>query len=81
TGNIHNYFNLTKPSEPRVGEKRNIIRTVEIRRGKLIGHLLRDDEFITNIIEGKVDVERGDEDWDGETGFCGTNQTKGWGVD
>ena len=29
------------------------------RREKFIGHLLRHNEFLTNIIEGKVLVKRG----------------------
>ncbi|CAH2266894.1 jg19898 [Pararge aegeria aegeria] len=43
----------------RVGEKR-IIRTMQIRRGNMIGYLLR-HEFITNVIEGYVDGTRGQE--------------------
>ncbi|XP_048006632.1 uncharacterized protein LOC125241959 [Leguminivora glycinivorella] len=42
----------------RVKEKRCILRTVECRRGNMLGHLLRHDEFIKIIIEGKVEGRR-----------------------
>lgn len=34
-------------------ETRLRISTVEIRRSKTVGHLVRHDNFISNIIEGK----------------------------
>lgn len=42
----------------RVKEKRNISNIIENRRGKMIGHLIRHDSFIRNIIEGKIEGKR-----------------------
>lgn len=43
----------------RVKEKRSIMDTIENRRGSMIGHLIRHDLFIKNIIEGKIEGKRG----------------------
>jgi hypothetical protein len=37
-----------------INEKRTILRVVGMRKVKLIGHLLRHNGFITNIMEGRV---------------------------
>jgi hypothetical protein len=37
-----------------INEKRTILRVVEMRKVKLIGHLLRHNSFVTNIMEGRV---------------------------
>ncbi|KAI5634899.1 hypothetical protein NE865_12382 [Phthorimaea operculella] len=42
----------------RVDEKRALLRTIENRRGKMIGHLIRHDHFLKNIVEGKVEGRR-----------------------
>ncbi|KAI5644882.1 reverse transcriptase (RNA-dependent DNA polymerase) domain-containing protein [Phthorimaea operculella] len=42
----------------RVNEKRALLRTIENRRGKMIGHLIRHDHFLKNIVEGKVEGRR-----------------------
>ena len=43
----------------RINEKRNLMDTIEKRRGKMIGHLIRHDRFINNIMEGKIEGKRG----------------------
>ncbi|KAI5638904.1 reverse transcriptase (RNA-dependent DNA polymerase) domain-containing protein [Phthorimaea operculella] len=43
----------------RVNEKRCLLRTIENRRGKMIGHLMRHDNFWKNIVEGKIEGSRG----------------------
>ncbi|KAI5636210.1 hypothetical protein NE865_11049 [Phthorimaea operculella] len=42
-----------------VKEKRALLRTIENRRGKMMGHLIRHDSFLKTIIEGKVEGKRG----------------------
>ncbi|KAI5640823.1 hypothetical protein NE865_06931 [Phthorimaea operculella] len=42
-----------------VKEKRNILSIIENRRGKMFGHLMRHDEFIKVIMEGKIEGKRG----------------------
>ncbi|KAI5695438.1 hypothetical protein M8J77_005016 [Diaphorina citri] len=37
-----------------VGESRQLIKTIEKRKIKLIGHIIRHNNFITNIFEGKI---------------------------
>lgn len=37
-----------------IEERRNLITSIMKRKVKLVGHLLRHNEFITNIIEGRV---------------------------
>jgi hypothetical protein len=37
-----------------INEKRTILRVVGMRKVKLIGHLLRHNSFVTNIMEGRV---------------------------
>ena len=37
-----------------INEKRTILRVVGMRKVKLIGHLLRHNGFVTNIMEGRV---------------------------
>jgi hypothetical protein len=37
-----------------INEKRTILRVVEMRKVKFIGHLLRHNDFVTNIMEGRV---------------------------
>lgn len=41
-----------------VGEKRQLMKTIENRKIKLIGHLLRHSEFLSNIFEGRVEGSR-----------------------
>ncbi|PZC74919.1 hypothetical protein B5X24_HaOG207024 [Helicoverpa armigera] len=43
----------------RVGTKRQLLQNIEYRRGKMIGHLICHDDFIKNIVEGKVEGKRG----------------------
>ena len=38
-----------------VNEKRSLITTISIRRAKWIGHILRQDGLLHNIIEGAVE--------------------------
>ncbi|CAH0406949.1 unnamed protein product [Chilo suppressalis] len=42
-----------------VGERKALIDTLENRYLRMFGHLVRHDEFIKNIIEGKVEGKRG----------------------
>jgi hypothetical protein len=37
-----------------IGEERNIITAIMKRKVKLIGHQLRYNDFVTNILEGKI---------------------------
>ncbi|KAI5755057.1 hypothetical protein M8J77_013699 [Diaphorina citri] len=41
-----------------IGEERNLMKTLMKRKIKLVGHLLRHNDFITNILEGKVEGRR-----------------------
>jgi hypothetical protein len=41
-----------------VSEKRSLLKVIENRRGKMIGHLLRHDDLIKVIIEGKIEGRR-----------------------
>ncbi|PZC78062.1 hypothetical protein B5X24_HaOG202597 [Helicoverpa armigera] len=43
----------------RIGSRRQLLHSIENRRGKMIGHLIRHDDFIKNIVEGKVEGKRG----------------------
>ncbi|KAJ2951390.1 hypothetical protein O0L34_g13533 [Tuta absoluta] len=42
-----------------VKEQRSSLRTIDDRRGKMMGHLIRHDHFLKNIVEGKVEGRRG----------------------
>lgn len=42
-----------------VDEKRSLLRTIENRRGKMMGHLIRHDTFFKTILEGKIEGKRG----------------------
>lgn len=42
-----------------VNEKRTILNTIENRRGKMIGHLMRHDNYFRTILEGKIKGKRG----------------------
>ena len=42
-----------------VSESQKFIKALEKRRVKFVGYLLRDKEFVTNIIEGEVLGQRG----------------------
>uniref|UniRef100_A0A8D8M2F8 Uncharacterized protein n=1 Tax=Cacopsylla melanoneura TaxID=428564 RepID=A0A8D8M2F8_9HEMI len=35
-------------------ERRHLMKTIETRKIKLVGHIIRHNEFINNIFEGKV---------------------------
>lgn len=37
-----------------IGEERNIITAIMKREMKLIGHLLKHNDFVTNILEGNI---------------------------
>jgi hypothetical protein len=37
-----------------INEKRKILRVIGMRKVKFIGHLLRHNSFVTNIMEGRV---------------------------
>lgn len=37
-----------------IGEGRNIINTIMKRKIKLIGYLIKHNNFVTNILEGKI---------------------------
>lgn len=37
---------------------RLLISTIEIRKGKMLGHLIRHDYFKSNIIESKIEGKR-----------------------
>lgn len=39
----------------RIEEKRSLITTISIRRAKWLGHILRQDGLLLNIIEGAVE--------------------------
>jgi hypothetical protein len=54
----------------RVKEKRNILRTVQRRRAKWIGHVLRRECLLKYVIEGKI-KERGRRDTK-VTSYCMT---------
>lgn len=41
-----------------VREKRSLMNIIANRRGKMLGHLLRHDEFIKVILEGKIEGKR-----------------------
>jgi len=41
-----------------VNERRALMNTIMKRKVKLIGHLIRHNEFITIIMEGKIDGKR-----------------------
>jgi hypothetical protein len=41
-----------------VREGRSLLKTIENRRGKMLGHLLRHDEYIKIMVEGKVEGRR-----------------------
>lgn len=43
----------------RVKAKRLLISTKEIRRGKMVGRLTCHDNFINNMVEGKIEGKRG----------------------
>ena len=43
----------------RVNKKRVLMEIIQNRRGKMIGHLIRHDNFMGNIIEGKIEGKRG----------------------
>lgn len=43
----------------RIQEKRILLTTIENRRGKMVGHLIRHDSFIKTIMEGKIEGKRG----------------------
>lgn len=42
-----------------VKEDRCLLKTIQNRRGRMIGHLMRHDAFFVNILEGKVNGKRG----------------------
>jgi hypothetical protein len=42
-----------------VKEKRVLLSIIRSRSGKLIGHLLRHNSFITNIMEGRINEHNG----------------------
>ncbi|KAI5631681.1 reverse transcriptase (RNA-dependent DNA polymerase) domain-containing protein [Phthorimaea operculella] len=42
-----------------VKEKRTIFNVIENRRGNMLGHLLRHDDLLKTIIEGKIEGRRG----------------------
>ncbi|XP_073966137.1 26S proteasome non-ATPase regulatory subunit 13-like [Choristoneura fumiferana] len=42
-----------------VEERRTILNTIDARRGNLIGHLIRHDDFFKTILEGKIEGKRG----------------------
>lgn len=37
-----------------VNEKRDLIETIDNRRGKIVGHLIRHDDLFETILEGKI---------------------------
>lgn len=37
-----------------IGEKRIVLNTIKERSGKMFGHLLRHNLFMTNIFEGRI---------------------------
>lgn len=41
-----------------VNEKRSLLKVIENRRGKMLGHLIRHDSYIKVIIEGKIEGKR-----------------------
>lgn len=39
-------------------EKRSSVMSIEIRRGKMFGHLIRHDSFLASDLEGEIDGKR-----------------------
>lgn len=39
----------------RVRGERNLLKTIQYRRGEMFGYLLRNEEFVRIIIEGKIE--------------------------
>ncbi|XP_073956518.1 uncharacterized protein [Choristoneura fumiferana] len=42
-----------------VEERRTILNTIDARRGNMIGHLIRHDDFFKTILEEKIEGKRG----------------------
>jgi hypothetical protein len=53
--NLHSWMDRKSNKEvlKEINEKRTILRVVGMRKVKLIGHLLRHNGFVTNIMEDK----------------------------
>lgn len=51
--------NINEEILERVKDKRLLISTIEIRRFEMVGHLILHNNFISNIIEEKIEGKRG----------------------